>query len=451
VFFGGTLVTEVDGFNEAKIGTTISCNVRGYNKDGVSDQKRASVQWAVLVNNKREELSVKGESISVEIQKEWGGMEILIIPYLGQSREEVSVKTYCYILEHEILKQDRRLNRLAAAGEEIDTGPGSEGPANTLSNAFVELNVMSKDDTRINYHTGQGDLLGDKKLVNATKLFEYEYMKKGIEECTGHIEQEIIVAVDRALRAGWRFDRHGNSEEYRLDGVYVGTRDYDYFGGIWVQNGYLKNVDGSVMKKEVFKDLVGTVYAEASTHGMPTMNGNINEQELRQEAGEIYCVMRNRAEAFRGREIYIKGERQKAEGTLLEAASETDHGGYYRVAGWQEREKIDIYRQNHAQTRSVIHGFITANRGEHEDLERAYFWDGKDIVSPRNLHYTRWGVTFSNPAHNIYRLPDKPILHKTSKGNYNYTLISTAAFGRTIFWRYTNEFKEMEQHPREYP
>jgi hypothetical protein len=440
-----TLVEKAEGPGEAKIGSTITYRVEKYNKENVSNEKKAGVQWDISVNDRQENLPAKGETISIEIQQTWAGMEIVIMPYLVHPIKTVSVKTYCYILEHEILRTDRKLNRLAATGERIDPGTGSEGPAQTLCNAFVELNIMNRDDNKIHYHSRQGDLLRDNKLVNAIKLFEYSYMKKGIDECTEHIEKETIMAVDEALKAGWRFDRHGNSEEYRLDGVYVGIRNYDYFGGIWVQDGYLKNVDDSVMKKEDFEYIAGTVRGEASTHGAPGRRTGINEEELWREAAGIYSVLRNR--------VTYSWEKYEKTTTVIDRIDYRDGAeGRDRIS-----EMTDIHTaEGGSRTALVVKGIITAIRSATDYSQGSYFWDGEDIKS--NEHSLTWGIFYSDVIHDIYRTgntrhkqtnksrPGREIrdTHTNSMVQEVYhTLDSVTAIGGTIFWRYCASYKDL--------
>ena len=58
----------------------------------------------------------------------------------------------------------------------------------------------------------------------------------------------------------------------------------------------------------------------------------------------------------------------------------------------------------------------------------AMFWDGTDIQI--NSHYKQWGLTFSSPTHNLWG-------QKNTTGNHQ--LISTAAYGKTIFSKFQNQ------------
>jgi hypothetical protein len=79
----------------------------------------------------------------------------------------------------------------------------------------------------------------------------------------------------------------------------------------------------------------------------------------------------------------------------------------------------------------------------------AYFWDGADIV---NNEHREWGFVYSDPGHDIYNTGNVLIPAVTTycydvpgriigvRGTYNHRLISTAAFGGTIFRRYDAGF-----------
>jgi len=75
------------------------------------------------------------------------------------------------------------------------------------------------------------------------------------------------------------------------------------------------------------------------------------------------------------------------------------------------------------------------------------WWDGMDLATkgPRQLHY-KWGYKFTDPSHDIYSLGDTPLKLKYKKRanntvySYYYTLESTAAYGGTVFWKYTPEY-----------
>lgn len=70
----------------------------------------------------------------------------------------------------------------------------------------------------------------------------------------------------------------------------------------------------------------------------------------------------------------------------------------------------------------------------------AYYWDGSDIKT--NEHNTKWGIHYTNKAHDIYNTGDSLVgpyqeFWKPSGKNrgdpWNHKLDSTAAYGGTIF------------------
>jgi len=424
------IVEKVDGLPEGKAGDVLTYRVIEYSREYITGEIIDTIKWQIKADDTIEELEETGEEINLIIRNEWAGKEIIVMAYYVEASEDISAKTWCYVLDHEILKHDRQLNILAATGEIINPNEGSEEPAQTICQVSQELNLLKRDDIQVEHQ----DILKNDKIVNSIKLFQYSYMnRKKIEQCRGDIDREIIIAMNRALHDQWRYTGNEKTREYRTNGTYVGERDFDYFGGIWVENDYLKNLDGSVMKVNDFKDLVGTIYIEASPGGSPNFGARVNEEILWREAAGIYCVIRNRA--------------NYTSKTLINIASDKTE-----VSGWIGKDTIpNIFAVTmNGRTRNVIKGFITANRSGHDYSNNAYFWDGKDIKT--NAHYTYDGVTFSDPNHNIYALEDLR-LKKTFPGSsreYYYTYISTNAIGGTIFWKYTDEFKYARSNNREY-
>ncbi|WP_237759184.1 hypothetical protein [Legionella erythra] len=70
------------------------------------------------------------------------------------------------------------------------------------------------------------------------------------------------------------------------------------------------------------------------------------------------------------------------------------------------------------------------------------FWDGNDLktAGTKHLHYP-WGYKFTNPSHDVLNIGDTPPMNlEGDLGNYDYTLESTAGYGHTVFWKYTQEF-----------
>lgn len=70
------------------------------------------------------------------------------------------------------------------------------------------------------------------------------------------------------------------------------------------------------------------------------------------------------------------------------------------------------------------------------------FWDGRDLktLGSRHFHYKK-GYRFVEQSHNVLSLPNTPPLNKkTRRGTYDYTYESSAGYGNTVFWLYTQEY-----------
>ncbi len=102
---------------------------------------------------------------------------------------------------------------------------------------------------------------------------------------------------------------------------------------------------------------------------------------------------------------------------------------------------------------------LALNAAHHAILQKspdysngAFFWDGTDIkTNYKNHPKVRAGIHFSSPMHNIFGISESTVAreswYKDAKGNntklrgrWTYTYESTAAFGKTIFWKLNNDF-----------
>jgi hypothetical protein len=75
------------------------------------------------------------------------------------------------------------------------------------------------------------------------------------------------------------------------------------------------------------------------------------------------------------------------------------------------------------------------------------FWDGDDLKSQgtHQLHYP-WGYRFTDSLHDVLGVGDTPPMNISHKnGTYDYTLESTAGYGHTVFWKYTDEFMRVRK------
>lgn len=88
------LVTAVKGKEAALPHAEVDYSVTGYNMN-VSQSDKDKVKWSVKVGDERTGTlqPERGEKIKLAIKGEWTGKEIIVMPYLNQPVERVSVKT----------------------------------------------------------------------------------------------------------------------------------------------------------------------------------------------------------------------------------------------------------------------------------------------------------------------------------------------------------------------
>lgn len=111
----------------------------------------------------------------------------------------------------------------------------------------------------------------------------------------------------------------------------------------------------------------------------------------------------------------------------------TDGNERYRALMCSETSESfeDAYK---AAENALNYGFDFANGG--------CFWDGYDLKTSGKKHYKyKQGFRYSNPAHDIFHAPEPPhVLIHGPKGNYDNIYISTAAYGKTIFWKIDEKY-----------
>ena len=80
----------------------------------------------------------------------------------------------------------------------------------------------------------------------------------------------------------------------------------------------------------------------------------------------------------------------------------------------------------------------------------AYYWDGKDIQT--NKHRTKWGIHYTNSAHDIYGTGDSKVgpfqaywypSGAKCGAPWDHKLDSTAAYGGTIFWKLNPHYQNV--------
>ena len=87
----------------------------------------------------------------------------------------------------------------------------------------------------------------------------------------------------------------------------------------------------------------------------------------------------------------------------------------------------------------------------------AYWWDGIDLKDKKPFNpRIQFGFKYSDPAHNIFGMPEitktmiiywqvknkktDKIENSKERGRFDCVYRSTAAYGKTVFWRYTPDF-----------
>lgn len=114
-------------------------------------------------------------------------------------------------------------------------------------------------------------------------------------------------------------------------------------------------------------------------------------------------------------------------------------------------------RQSDAGMRDALKAARNALNGGYDYSNGGYFWDGVDLKTNYAKHpkVTR-GIRFADPKHNIFGVKEKEIpevvvhwqhrdkhnnlVNGKERGRYAHTFVSTAAHGKTVFWRYNDDF-----------
>ncbi len=165
------------------------------------------------------------------------------------------------------------------------------------------------------------------------------------------------------------------------------------------------------MSRSQFDLLAETVYAE-STGGFFESVG-------------IVTVLENRA-ANEGNSIMDQLKVESPYGVYgVWKTSNGKHSDYKYSYKNEKGAAADKKRLN------IHQAIATALLTNYDITNGAYFWDGSDIKT--NKHYTAWGVTFTNPGHNLWN-------QKNTTGSNQ--LNTTAAHGSTIFTKFQNQGKK---------
>jgi hypothetical protein len=205
------VTSRVDGreAESGEVGQKIACSVQEYEyRLGNANEAEQTVKWAVKIGDEENDLPDTGERIELEIKPEWSGKYITIMPYIIECSEDVGIKIWCHILRHRFLRDDAVLNRIAA-GETVNHDDNSHKTIcevlNTLTESTDSLLTVEEDSS-----------MDSSRIVSCIKLFQYEYMdeykiekredQKYEGDCPGIIDQDTVLAMDKALRetGGWK-------------------------------------------------------------------------------------------------------------------------------------------------------------------------------------------------------------------------------------------------------
>jgi len=112
-----TLIRGVEGEDDAAPNQKIEYKVTNSNKDGEAGnvENNSGIRWAIKIG-KNGSIDGKmlegetGENLTLKIRKEWAGKEILVMPFLRNATETVSVKTKVYTsLAQKVTEMLRRM------------------------------------------------------------------------------------------------------------------------------------------------------------------------------------------------------------------------------------------------------------------------------------------------------------------------------------------------------
>jgi RHS repeat-associated protein len=222
-------------------------------------------------------------------------------------------------------------------------------------------------------------------------------------------------------------DPDGQDHYYTEDGVYLG-QDKKETQNVWAANKYhqlengsyvitgknqINDNQGNAMTHDQFKDLAGTLYAEAT---LASQGGSW------QECAAIYSVLENRANATDDKEGAIS------------TYKEAQINGVY---GWPERGKIT---NKNAEKQSVQNAYKGLIKGALDDTDYsggAYYWDGTDYKT--TARYTA-GTVFSKSEHNLWKAKDNAKEGKNKYGSWSSVYETTDAKGKTTFSRLTDAY-----------
>lgn len=185
------------------------------------------------------------------------------------------------------------------------------------------------------------------------------------------------------------------------------------------------------------RKLAAIAYGEAST---------LNDT---QEIGGIAFAVANRARAWGGKTI---DELLKADPNYTYAVTD----GNARYNRLMKASEDDIQKDVGMKIAVEWATKGLTNQGS-DPSNGALWWDGKDIETNYRFHpKVKDGFRFGVSSHNIFGIKESgkeiiiywqvinkktgKLVKSTERGRYKSVWISTAAYGKTIFWKYDPDF-----------
>lgn len=176
--------------------------------------------------------------------------------------------------------------------------------------------------------------------------------------------------------------------------------------------------------------------------------GEASELDDANEVGAIAWAVANRARLWGGISV----------ATLLRrdpnyTYAVTDGNQRFRLLKAATAEEIE----KAPAMKTAVESARAALAGTGTDLAAGgIWWDGRDFKTNPQHPKRRAGFAYSDPAHNLFDVAEfrrevviywQTINKKTQKlvntkerGRYDHVYVSTAAYGRTIIWRYNPEY-----------
>lgn len=178
--------------------------------------------------------------------------------------------------------------------------------------------------------------------------------------------------------------------------------------------------------------LAATAFGEASPKNVFEEMAAIANVLVRQQLARKYTTIGS----------FIRGDK-----TFAFAA----HDGNARYAALMAATQSDLQiKEDYKLAVQAARNALSANPNDYSG--KGFFWDGADIKSNYENHpKVAAGIHFSDPAHNIYDIKETTVPgeewwrdaqgKKTKlRGSWQYKFESTAAWGGTIFWKYSADF-----------